>query len=430
MRIASRVKGIYYGWWVLVGTALLAAFTGGVLIHGSSVYFIPIRDELALTTVQTALIFTSSRALAGVGGPFFGWLADRYGGRPLIIVGSILAGVGFMYLQTVNSYLPFLLVYLLVVSVGTHLGFGQTLLTVTNRWFVRRKAIALTILLTGFAAGGAIFVYPIGISVEQLGWRQTLLYSGILIIVAGLILSLLVRHSPERMGLTPENEPELQPNTVKGKTGDISTKRDFTTYEAMRTKAFWLILGSSTLRISAETAIMVHIIPIMAWKGMDEQSAAGLVSLFFFLSIPFRLGSGFAGQKLPFQPMLVGGLLASALAMSLIIGIDGVWVLYPFVILLAVYEGTVVLQWLALGDYFGRKSYGTLTGIMRASDVVGSIMLPIYAGWIFDNTGSYTTSLVTLIAMMAAAALLIALARRPSQPLLPPTSEDAPATFR
>ena len=130
---------------------------------------------------------------------------------------------------------------------------------------------------------------------------------------------------------------------------------------------------------------------------------------------------------MPFQPMLVGGLLASVLAMSLVIGIDGVWVLYPFVILLAVYEGTVVLQWLALGDYFGRKSYGTLTGIMRASDVVGSIMLPIYAGWIFDTTGSYTTSLVTLVAMMAAAALLIAMARRPSQAMLPPTSQDTPA---
>lgn len=429
MRLASRISGIYYGWWVLLGTGLLAAFSGGVLIHGSSVFFIPIRDELALSAAQTALIFTSSRALAGVGGPFFGWLADRYGGRPLIIVGSLLAGLGFIYLQTLNSYLPFLLVYLLVVSLGTHLGFGQTLLTVTNRWFVRRKAIALTILLTGFAAGGAIFVFPLGIGVEQIGWRQTLVYSGIFIMIVGVGLSILIRHSPESMGLTPENEPELNPDPPSNGPADGSVKRDYSLYEAMHTRAFWLILGSSTLRISAETALMVHIIPIMVWKGADEQSAAGLVSLFFFLSIPFRLGMGFAGHKLPFQPLLVGGLLASALAMSFVIGIDGLWVLYPFVVLLAAYEGSVVLQWLALGDYFGRKSYGTLTGVMRTSDVIGSIAIPIYAGWVFDTTGSYTTSLVTLVGMMLAAAFLISLARRPAIPTFAPhhIQDDSPA---
>ncbi|MCH9039451.1 MAG: MFS transporter [Chloroflexi bacterium] len=415
MRIKSRVNGMYYGWWVLVGTTLLAAISGGVLFHGASVFFIPIRQELGLSVAQTSLIFTSSRALAGVGGPLFGWMADRYGGRPLIIVGSLLAGLGLIYLQTLRSYIPFLLVYLLIVSMGAHLGFSQTLLTVTNRWFVRRKAVALTILLTGFAAGGAIFVYPLGIGVGQIGWRQTLVYSGIFILITGIGLSRLVRHSPERMGLDTANTPELNPaSAIDGSSGEASVK-DYTAYEAMRTKAFWLILGASMLRISAETAIFVHIIPIMAWKGMDELSAAGLLSVFFFLSIPFRLFLGIAGQRLPFQPLLVGGLMASVMGLLLVVSYDGTWVLYPFVVLMAVYEGSVVLQWLALGDYFGRRSYGTLSGIMRASDVVGSIMIPLYAGWVFDTTGSYTAALVTLVAMMGAAALLISLVRRPSR---------------
>jgi len=411
---------------VLLGTTLLATFSGGVLLHGASVFFIPIREDLALSAAQTSIIFTSSRALAGVGGPLFGWLADRFGGRPLIIVGSILAGLGLIYLQTLNSYLPFVLVYLLVVALGTHLGFAQTLLTVTNRWFVRRKAVAITILLTGFAAGGAIFVFPLGIGVEQIGWRQTLVYSGLFIMITGVGLSLLVRHSPESMGLNESNEPELTPVQTSGGSTDGPAKRDYTAYEALRTKVFWLILGSSTLRISAETAIMVHIIPIMAWKGMDEQTAAGMVSIFFFLSIPFRLGVGLIGQRLPFQPLLVGGLMASAVGMALVISVDELWVLYPFVVLLAIYEGSVVLQWLALGDYFGRRSFGTLTGIIRASDVLPSILIPIYAGWVFDTTGSYTKALITLVVMMAAAAMLIATTRRPSAAPKPRIASDRP----
>ena len=92
-----------------MGTTLPAAISGGVLFHGTSVFFIPIRRELGLSVAQTSLIFTSSRALSGVGGPLFGWMSDRYGGRPRIIVGGLPAGLGLIYLQTLRSYIPFLL---------------------------------------------------------------------------------------------------------------------------------------------------------------------------------------------------------------------------------------------------------------------------------------------------------------------------------
>ena len=154
----------------------------------------------------------------------------------------------------------------------------------------------------------------------------------------------------------------------------------------------------------------------MVWQGAGEEFAAGLYSVFFLLSIPLRLTLGMAGHRLSFQPLIAAGMLSAVAGCALLIASDGVRSLYPFVILFAVYEGSVALQWIAIGNYFGRRNYGAITGIMRASDTVGSFLAPWYAGWIFDRTGSYSYALATFGAAFSVAGLLYAISRRPKLP--------------
>ena len=416
--IRNKIASVYQGWWVLLGTTLLALISGGILYHGAAVFFSPIRRDLNLSSANTSLIFTIARAQTSLVAPLYGWLVDRVGARPLIVVGAALSGIGLIAITVINNYIGFLLAYLFLVSVPSSFGFGQTLLTAVNGWFIRRKAIALTILLTGFAAGGAIFVYPLGVGVDSLGWRTTSVCAGVVVLTIGMLTSWVVKSPPKGVGNIVE-AVEGESHLVGGgepRAGRRVVSADFTLSEAVRTRAFWILLAASTLRISAETGIAIHIIPIMVWQGAGEEFAAGLVSAFFLLSIPFRLGLGFAGQRLSFQPLIVGGLLAAVAGCVLLIQTEGVRSLYPFVVLLAVYEGSVVLQWVAIGNYFGRRSYGAITGIMRAFDTIGTFFAPWYAGWMFDRTGSYTPALATFAAAFAMAALLYGISRRPSRP--------------
>ena len=110
--------GVYYGWWVLAACCLLALFTGGIFYRGFTVFFLPIQREFNLSRASTSLIFSLATAEGGIGGPFVGWLIDRLGSRPLILVGGLLAGLGFMVLSFVNGYFSFLIVYVGIVSVG------------------------------------------------------------------------------------------------------------------------------------------------------------------------------------------------------------------------------------------------------------------------------------------------------------------------
>lgn len=416
--ILNRLSSIYRGWWVLIGATVLALISGGILYHGAAIFFSPIRRDLNLSSANTSLIFTLARSQTSLVAPLYGWLVDRVGARPLIVAGALVSGIGLIAITLINNYVAFLLAYLLLVSVPSSFGFGQTLLTAVNGWFIRRKAIAMTILLTGFAAGGAIFVYPLGIGVDNIGWRTTSVLAGVVVLVVGLLVSMIVTSPPTGEGNIVE---EVERESTSGAESIPHSSRrnlsaDFTLSEAIRTRAFWILLAASTLRISAETGLAIHIIPIMVWQGAEEEFAAGLVSAYFLMSIPFRLGLGMAGQRLSFQPLIVGGLLAAVAGCFLLIQTEGVGTLYPFVVLLAIYEGAVVLQWVAIGNYFGRRSYGAITGIMRAFDTIGTFCAPWYAGWMFDRTGSYSPALATFAGALGIAALLYCISRRPQMP--------------
>ena len=411
------MRNLYSGWWVLLGVTLLGIMSGGILYHGAAVFFNPIKRDLNLSSANTSLIFTISRAQSSLAAPLYGWLVDRFGPRPLIVLGAIVASIGLVTVTLIDNYILFLIAYVTLVSVPSHFGFGPTLMAAANGWFVRRKAIAMTILLTGIAAGGAIFLYPLGLGVATIGWRPTLIYSAALVLVSGLLLSRLVRTPPDEVDEAERMTPPA--GAASGSDRSSVASPDFSLAEALRTGVFWILLAASTLRISAETGLSIHIIPIMVWQGAEEEFAAGLVALFFLMSIPFRFSLGMAGHRLSFQPLIAMGMFSAVSGCVLLIFSDSVSGLYPFVILLAVYEGAVVLQWIAIGNYFGRRNYGAITGIMRAFDAVGSFFAPLYAGWIFDRTESYAPALATFAAAFAAAALLYMISRRPRRPGAP-----------
>ena len=414
-RLSAKVNSAYSGWWVVAGAASLAIVSGGILNHGAAVFFNPIKRDLSLSSANTSLIFTLSRAQASLGAILYGWMVDRLGAKPLIVVSSIVAGGGLIIVSKIGNFGPFLLTYVVLIAIPANLGFGQTLITATNGWFVRRKATALAIVVTGFAAGGAIFVYPLGVGVNNIGWRPTMFYSGVFVCVVGLILSTLVRNSPseipdvERMAVDKNHIVDVGNEDNESRDFII----DFSLTQAFKTKVFWIILVASTLRISAESGINIHIIPIMVWQGAEEFFAAGLVSLFYIFAIPYRLGLGIAGQRLQFQPLIITGLICASIGFVLLVVTDSVTTLYPFIILFAIYEGSVVLQWVAIGNYFGRSSYGSITGFMRFSDTLGTFLAPWFAGWIYDQTGSYSISLVTFAGAMLLSACLFAICRKP-----------------
>ena len=411
MPLVRKARGAYYGWWVLGATFVLGVLSGGIFSHSNAIFFGPIKRDLGLNSTQTSLIFSLVRAEGSFAGPIVGRFVDKFGACPMIIFGGLLASAGFMALSWVHSYVLFVVIFVGMVGVGKSSGLGQVLISAVNRWFIRRRSLAMSICITGFASGGAVLLPLISIGVSTIGWRDVMLYSGIFMAVIVVPLALLVRHSPEQMGI----EPDLP--RPEDDTATQTSLVDFTVRQALRTRSYWILFTGSVLRITMWGAISVHAVEMFVWKGMSQGEAGLMFSLMFFLSIPMRLAAGYLGDHIPLQPMMGGGMVAAGLAVVAMLVMDGNTAVYLFVVLMAVEQGGSTLNWVALGNFFGRTSFATLMGIISTAFNLGMLVSPIYAGYMFDRTGSYTVVLISFLPIYLASGVFFLMTRKPETPV-------------
>lgn len=394
----------------------------GTISSGFPIFFQPIRETLGINYAQMSLVFGLARAEGGMGGPIVGWLVDRYGSRRFVILGGLLAAIGLILLSRATTYWQLMFLFVAVVSLGKTAGLGQTLMATVNQWFIRRRALAMSTLMTAFAGGGAIVVPLLGIGISNLGWRQTLLYAGIFVGLISFIVSLVIRSKPEDMGLLPDGdlpkESADQVGVIQDEDGLGNQRSEFTVRQALRTKTFWLMLLGVVTRVSATNAIIVHLFPILEQEGLGPQTASFYASFMFFLAIPLRFLLGVAGDKLAPRKLLFFGMNLGAVSLLALLWINSIVGLLIFIFCLAIVEGVTSVNWIMLGDYFGRGRFASLMGFMSVFHNIGLVITPIYAGWIKDTTGSYDLVLATLAPLFVVSAFAFALSTRPA----PPTS--------
>src|SRR3970040_3096659 len=103
---------LYYGWRMIALGASIRMLAGGLHMYGFTVFFLPLSRDLGLSRAGTSLAFSLARAEGAIEGPLAGYMIDRFGARPIMLIGVVLKGVGYILFSRVNSYLTFLLVYL------------------------------------------------------------------------------------------------------------------------------------------------------------------------------------------------------------------------------------------------------------------------------------------------------------------------------
>ena len=159
----QRKHKLFYGWWIVVAASIQGMFGNGTISSGFPIFFQPIRETLGINYAQMSLVFGLARAEGGMGGPIVGWLVDRYGSRRFVILGGFLAAIGLILLSRATTYWQLMFLFVGVVSIGKTAGLGQTLMATVNQWFIRRRALAMSTLMTAFAGGGAVVVPLLGI---------------------------------------------------------------------------------------------------------------------------------------------------------------------------------------------------------------------------------------------------------------------------
>ncbi|MFQ5826536.1 MAG: MFS transporter, partial [Dehalococcoidia bacterium] len=379
-------KRFFYGWWIVLASFVLQVYIGGAFFYSFTAFFEPIVNEFHWSYLAVSLAASLRSVEMGFASPIMGFMADRWGPRRLILSGVLITSVGFWMLSRTSSLATFYGSFI-ILAVGTSAFSSPVLMTAVANWFHQKVGRAMGLMSAGFGASGALVPVVVWL-IDSYGWRTTMVVLGAGLLAIGTPASLVFRHRPEHYGLLPDGQaaphpleagasPEARPAYEEAP----AIGREFTTREALRTRAFWLITLAGAVQTLVVGAILVHVMPYLSSIGVARHQAALVAMLIPLTSIVGRLSMGPLGDIVDKRAILAVTMALQSAGILLFAHAQTPWLLIPF---LAVYGpgygGFIPLRATIQREYFGRRAFGTIQGLMMGLMTVGHIIGPSLAG--------------------------------------------------
>jgi MFS family permease len=408
-KIHSRSE-LHYGWWIVLATMALMFVSVGVGYYGLAIFMKQFEDSYEWSSTLVGLATGSYFSIAGLTGLLVGPQIDRHGPRWFMTGGVVMLGLGIMSLGAISTPWHLFIVYSIMA-----VGFGATAAVSVNnilgRWFLTRRARAMSITATGVSLGGVV-LSPLTtwlISSHSLALAGLLL--GIAVLIVGLpVASGVLVWRPEDL-LTSRDFG--QPLKVDNKNlSDAVQHRVWTRRQAMRQQSFWFILVAFLFVLTAQTGYMIHQFSFLANRLGDLRSASLTMSLAAAGSIVARLIVGrFADyiDKRLFTAVLFAVQATAVLSITFTKNIFLTWVLV-FVIGLTI-GNVYMMQTLLVAETFGVVSLATVQGAITVVVQIAAGFGPFLVGWAKELTGSYTVPFLVTSLMSYVAAVVVCFAR-------------------
>ncbi|MCP5027619.1 MAG: MFS transporter [Actinomycetia bacterium] len=401
---------VHYGWWITIGASVLTFVGVGVGYYGLAVFLRPLQDEHgwsnAVVSGATGLYFSASGLTAAVVGP----IVDRRGPLRLMLGGAVLMGLAVTAVGFVDSIWQLYLAYLLLaVSFGCTVGTGTQ--SIISRWFVTRRAQAMSISFTGVSVGGMVLV-PLGSALISRGGLELAgPVMGLLVVVIGLpVVATVLVWDPRQMGSDVDfGRPLAVDNT---NLADSVQQRAWTRAEAARTLSFWAVVVAFVLVLAAQTGFLIHQLSFLEDRLGTRQAASFTLTVTAFGSVVARLVVGQFADRISKRHLAVALFLIQAGAVAGVVLIDNTIATWLFVLIIGFTIGNVyMIQTLLVSELYGLVSFATVMGLIGLATQTGSGAGPFMVGWLEDSTGSYRTPFLVTAGMTVAAAVIVSRAK-------------------
>ena len=186
--------------------------------------------------------------------------------------------------------------------------------------------------------------------------------------------------------------------------------------EALRTPAFWIIAVCRLTSVVSIVSLAVHLVPKLTDAGMSLVAANFIVLLYTAAAMPAGLVAGYLADRTSNVLVLFACMLLQAVAVAIIAAGDSLPMALLFAVLWGVgFGGRVPLLTAIIGEFFGRKHFGTILGVNMIPSNIAMIFAPLFAGYMFDETQSYLIPFAAFAVLGFVGAFLILLARGPGR---------------
>ena len=411
-----RRPKIYYGW-VIVAVAGLASFAQTAYygpVFGS--FLKPITQDFGWSRAQYVGASSLGGVIGGVASFFIGPILDRYGPRWPMLIGASMIGSALILTPHVQNLAEF---YALTIAaqVGSQSMIGLAIQTVVPKWFVRKRGRAQAFSNIGTRIGVGLNPLWVQFAIVAFSWRFAITtFAAVTLSLTLIPIYLFMRRQPEDMGLQPDGD-EFN-NQIESTSGNkvklAAMERSFTRHEVLRQKSFYFLVLSFVVASFSAGGININLIPMLTDNGLSQSHAAMVVTAWSSIGLIGTLGAGFLVERI--QVKYMAAAVYTVLAVGLLI-LSQVHDL-TMALLFAVVHGVAWGAWNNIqvqifADFYGRKSIGSIRGLVAPLTTITSALAPVTIAYVFDTTGSYTVVLTVFMVTMLFAAFMMTMLRSP-----------------
>ncbi|MCM2395577.1 MFS transporter [Rhizobium sp. S95] len=378
-------RNIHYGW-VVAGITFLTMLATAGAMGSAGVLIAPLSREFGWTTEEVSSAMAIRLALFGLLGPFAAALMNHFGMRVVIGVALTLIGGGILLSFRMTELWEMVVLWGIVVGVGT----GMTALvlgaTVATRWFHARRGVVVGLMTVSNATGQLIFLPLLASLTEAYGWRVALSLNVAVLALAMVIVLALMRNYPADLGLAPYGSRELQPAPIRSaRLSSLLVAPVAALREASVKPVFWILFFTFFVcGLSTNGLIQTHWISICGDYGVAAVSAAGMLAMIGIFDFIGTLGAGWLSDRFDNRWLLFWfyGLRGLSLIFLSASGFD-----YVTLSIFAVFYG---LDWVATVpptvkltvENFGRDKANIVFGWIFAAHQLGAATATFGAGYI------------------------------------------------
>lgn len=397
-----------YRWVIVIASAIMMAGSLGLILNGVSVFLVPLEEEFGWGRGPVSFINFAGLAGIAIGGIVMSRVSESIGIRRSVMLGAITMGLSVLLASRADQLWQFYAIFFL----GSFIGGGSLfapMIANTSRWFKTGVGLAIGIVSGGQALGQGLVPYFGGMAISAIGWRDTFLWMGVLMLVLLPLLALLIR-PPQA---APAGATAANPGQAAADAPDIPLSTN--------TVIVWMSIAV-VLCCTTMSVPLIHLVPYAQSCGIPLSDAGGIILVMLIAGICGRIAFGKLADMIgavraywvasAWQTALVVLFLQFQSLESLMIfaviygfGYGGVMttILVTMQVLTPVARRASATGIVTMFAFFGHAIGGYQGGLFY--DLMGNY------GWAFANAG-----IAGIVNLIVVGALYFAITRRPQTP--------------
>ncbi|HEX5493848.1 MAG TPA: MFS transporter [Mycobacteriales bacterium] len=374
----------------------------GVLYYAFPVLAPTIGTDTGWSAGAVTGAFSISQAIAALVGVPVGRLLDRWGPRPVMTAGSVLAGPAVVVIATARS-LPWFLVGWGLAGAAMSAVLYQPAFAALTRWAGPRRVTALTGLTLVAGLASTVSAPLTAGLVGGLGWRHTYL-----VLAAGMVVITVPAHAVGLAGRWPHPVGGRQhAPSPADPPGPVA-----------RSRAFVLLAAAVSLAAMAVYAAVIDLVPLLTGRGMSTTAAAWALGLGGIGQVCGRMGYGRLVARTSVRVRTTAVLAGCAVSIALLAALPGpAGALIAAAMLVGATRGVfTLLMATAVTDRWGTVHYGRLSGVLSAPRLLATSAAPWIGTVLAGALGGYPAAFAVLAGIGGLAAVLALHTAPPTRP--------------